>query len=96
MSIEQINQLDSNGLRQGLWREYYPNEQLKLEGHYQNDIKEGLWRYWYNNEHVGFMCYYIHGRTWGLCRHWMTNGDLWVDSYVEDGISQGERIYYGY
>lgn len=36
---------DDNGLRQGLWKEYYPTGELRSEGHYQNSKLVGKWKF---------------------------------------------------
>jgi len=38
-----------NGLKHGLYFEYYPSGELKVKGKYKNDLKEGLWKYYMEN-----------------------------------------------
>ena len=40
-SREKINQIDKDGKKQGLWKEYYPNGRLKTEKRYKNDELNG-------------------------------------------------------
>jgi antitoxin component YwqK of YwqJK toxin-antitoxin module len=40
-SREKINQIDEEGRKQGLWKEYYPNGRLKTEKRYKNDELNG-------------------------------------------------------
>lgn len=41
---EEINRIDEMGLKQGLWREYYPNGRVKWEGTYVDDIRQGIFK----------------------------------------------------
>ena len=41
-----INRSDRLGRKQGTWMEFYPNEQVKVEGTYRNDLKNGYWKYY--------------------------------------------------
>ncbi len=61
MKTEQINHTDSNGLRQGLWRDWYDNDQLKSERNYVDDMKHGIWRWWYESGQPWFEVNYVNG-----------------------------------
>lgn len=41
---EYINQKDSQGRKQGVWREYFDNDNIKSESHYKNDLLNGYSR----------------------------------------------------
>ncbi len=41
---EKINRIDKNGLRQGLYREYFGNDKVKTEGFYKDDKKDGIFK----------------------------------------------------
>lgn len=41
---EDINQLDAMGLRQGPWKEFYPNGKVKWEGVFLDDQRQGLFK----------------------------------------------------
>ena len=43
---ERINRIDQNGLKQGLWKYFWDNGNLQLEGFYQNDKKSGFFKYY--------------------------------------------------
>ncbi len=44
VSRERINRLDTQGRRQGLWKFFYDNGRVKLEGKYSNDLKDGFFK----------------------------------------------------
>ena len=37
LMAQDYNQTDSKGRRQGQWRDFYPNGQLRYEGEFKND-----------------------------------------------------------
>lgn len=43
---ESFNRLDEDGKKQGLWKEFFPNDDVKTEGTYRNDIKHGYFKYY--------------------------------------------------
>ncbi len=59
IKTEEINQRDSNGLKQGLWRHWYANGQLWLELNYVNGMFHDLCRYWNSNGKLTWDYYYV-------------------------------------
>ncbi|MCU0431892.1 MAG: toxin-antitoxin system YwqK family antitoxin [Bacteroidia bacterium] len=43
-STERLNRRDANGLKQGVWKEFYPNGKTHIEGRYLNDKKNGYFK----------------------------------------------------
>ena len=43
---QDFNQTDSKGRRQGQWRDFYPNGQLRYEGEFKNNKCKGTFRYY--------------------------------------------------
>lgn len=43
---EYVNRINQNGMKQGLWKFFWDNDNLKLEGYYQNDKKNGYFKYY--------------------------------------------------
>ncbi len=52
LSFSQINQTDSNGLRQGLWKKQQPNGRLIYEGNFKNGIPVGEWKRYHKGGQV--------------------------------------------
>ncbi|MCL2413487.1 MAG: toxin-antitoxin system YwqK family antitoxin, partial [Bacteroidales bacterium] len=46
VSRQRINRRDRNGLRQGLWKTFYPNLIVETEGTFLNDQKNGFWKFY--------------------------------------------------
>jgi len=97
-----------DGLKEGPWKEFYPNGKLKAEGNYAEGVKTGKWTYYYKNGQVeqtgsydkkgrpkgDWVWYYPSGAL--LREESYMNGlldGMWSE-YAEDGtvIAQGEYI----
>jgi antitoxin component YwqK of YwqJK toxin-antitoxin module len=50
-----------HGKKEGLWTYYYPNGQMKEEGHYHQDIKNGMWIEWYPDGEIMWKGEWIQG-----------------------------------
>ena len=46
-SFSQINQSDTNGLRQGFWKKEYPNGGLIYKGNFKDGKPVGEWKRFY-------------------------------------------------
>ncbi|MCD4698488.1 MAG: hypothetical protein K8S16_19855, partial [Bacteroidales bacterium] len=42
--IENINRIDKTGMKQGKWKYFYDNWQVRLDGEYKNDLKHGYFK----------------------------------------------------
>ncbi len=60
---EFINQSDNRGLKQGIWREYYDNDNIKTESHYKNNILNGYYREYDEKERVLVAKFYNNGQV---------------------------------
>jgi hypothetical protein len=49
-SVQVIRGSYVNGKKEGLWTYWYPNGNMKAEGHYRDDLKDGMWVEWYSDE----------------------------------------------
>ncbi len=43
-NTERLNRRDANGLKQGVWKDFYPNGKVQIEGRYLNDKKNGYFK----------------------------------------------------
>lgn len=46
---QRINRRDDVGQKQGMWLDFHPNRNIKVEGPYVNDLKNGYWKYYQPN-----------------------------------------------
>lgn len=60
-STEKINQIDTAGLKQGLWKTYFPNMRLNVEKRYKNDKLNGYYKTYSKNGELISAVLYIDG-----------------------------------
>ncbi|MCX6325580.1 MAG: hypothetical protein NT144_02850 [Bacteroidia bacterium] len=91
VSRERINRLDNKGLKQGEWREFYPNGEIKSEKTFKDDLLHGYYKEYDSRGNLVLTMLY-------------DNGSI-VKSRVEDGPDieetnrydqDGKLIYRGY
>lgn len=41
---ENINRTDSDGSKEGVWKEFYTDRKVKMEGSYRNNLQDGYWK----------------------------------------------------
>ena len=58
---ERINRTDSKGLKQGTWKEFYSNGNLKKEENYKDNLLHGYYREYNNNGQIIFTLLYENG-----------------------------------
>lgn len=78
-----------NGLKDGLWREYYNNGQLKSEGSYSNGYKEGLHKEWFENGILSLEGYYENNLANGEMKWYHEKGHLAATEQMKNNIRTG-------
>lgn len=58
---EKINREDKDGLKQGIWREYYANGKVKSEINYENDILNGPYKEFDEDGNIKVLLQYANG-----------------------------------
>jgi uncharacterized protein len=61
VSREKINRIDSKGLKQGDWKEFYPNGKIKTEKTYVDDQLHGYYKEYDSKEMLTVTMLYDHG-----------------------------------
>jgi len=91
--MEQINQTDSQGRKQGYWEEMDINKHL-WKGHYKNNKKEGIWRAYSDNKVLLSEVQYINNKKEGLAVEYNHNGKLSRKGHYLRGKEHG--LWKGY
>ncbi len=86
-SIGEINQADSSGLKQGLWK-IYEGDVLIAEGTYLGGEPDGLWTYWYENGQKKEEGNYARGMKNGIWVEWYQDGAVMWKGEWENGERQ--------
>ncbi len=88
-SAEKINQY-KNGQKEGWWKTFYKNGQLKSEGRYTLGLKEGLHKEWQDNGILLLEGFYEKGKSNGLMKWFHERGHLAGEGNMKDGIRYGK------
>lgn len=87
---------DPSGKKQGPWKTYYSNGQLKSEGNYLNNLKEGVWKYYHQNGVLEQTGRYTRGLQEGEWRWYYDNQSLRLSEYYYRGERDGESVEYDF
>lgn len=86
---------DMNGLRQGLWKEYYPTGELRSQGRYKNSKPVGEWNFYFEDKMVEITGEYnSKGEKVGEWLWFYPNGDTMSVAHYEDGDFDGDYAEY--
>lgn len=94
-SGDTINYTNAKGIKQGFWRYYWPNGDVKYEVYYENNEKEGIeLRYYDESDCIEFSNTYKRGMLDGPSVTYYTNCIVKCEEMYRDGKKQGyERCY---
>jgi len=87
--------IDEEGIKDGPWKEYYPNGVLKSIGTYDKGNRIGGWKFYYPNEQleqIGF--YNKDGKADGSWTWYYSTGDLLRQESYFNGMIDGFSIEY--
>ncbi len=77
------------GRRQGNWKEYYDDGNLKAQGNYVDDLKDGFWKYYYKNGSLEEKGKYILGDPDSTWLWYYSDGKLLRDENFYNGLPDG-------
>jgi len=84
-----INQYTHDGLRTGVWEDYWPSGQLASKGPYKDDKAEGIWEFYFDNGEIRAKGSFKDGKMNGMYERYYNNGQLQSKGSYEDDIKQG-------
>ncbi len=85
---------DEEGVKQGLWKEYYDSGELRSEGKYEDGVRVGEWKFYYKNTKLEQKGKYIKGKPEGDWRWFHENGNPWREEVFSKGKEDGPAIEY--
>jgi len=90
-----INIIDTDSLKQGVWREFWPNGDLKSETSFKNNLRDGLEIIWYDSpDCVEQESYYKEGKQDGILIHYSKKCRKdFVENYKK-GVKEGVEVEY--
>lgn len=90
-----VNNVDVNNLKQGVWREFWPNGDLKSETMYKDNKKNGLEIVWYDSpDCVEQEAFYKDGKLDGILIHYSKKCRKDFYEHYKNGIKHGLEVEY--
>lgn len=84
-----------NGREHGIWRQYYPNGQVREQRYFQSGKKEGHYQAWWSDGNLRLDYHFSKGEYEGNCREWNTEGVLIRDMNYHQGYEEGsQKLWY--
>jgi antitoxin component YwqK of YwqJK toxin-antitoxin module len=84
------NHVEANGI----YREYYPNGKLFVEGEYNRGRQHGAWTYYFDNGQVNRKSIFANGQPNGAWDVFRSDGTLTAKRSFKNGVRDGEWITY--
>ena len=79
-----------DGKRDGPYKEWGWNGNLRIEGNYNKGSLQGYFRSWWENGNLSSEGNYHNGQRWdGIHRSWYENGQLSSERHYKDGLGHG-------
>lgn len=91
---QEFNQTDSKGRRQGVWKDFYPNGQLRYEGQFKNDKCKGVFKYYDERGNMKATNEFDKSGDRALNKTYASNGRLIATGYYEYQKKEGEWKYF--
>jgi len=89
----QVNQTDTNGLRQGLWKKYYPNGKLIYEGTFIDNKPVEKWKRYHDNGIIRAEINYSATSDSACARLFDKSGNLIAEGVYIDEKKEGKWRY---
>ena len=91
---QDFNKTDRKGRRQGNWRDYYANGQLRYEGKFKNDKCKGTFRYYDEQGKLKATNEFDKSGEKALNKTYAPNGRVVATGYYQNQKKEGEWKYY--
>ena len=91
---QDFNKTDSKGRRQGTWRGFYPNGQLRYEGQFKNDKCKGTFKYYDEQGNLKATNEFDKSGEKALNKTYAPNGRMIATGYYQNQKKEGEWKYF--
>jgi pimeloyl-ACP methyl ester carboxylesterase len=83
--------------KEGSYKEWYQNGQIKYIGTFKNGLRNGLCKSWYSDGQKEEEENWLNGQLHGNVKYWTRQGDLQFDLSFDHGINRNPKnVYYHY
>ena len=91
---QDFNKTDSKGRRQGTWRGFYPNGQLRYEGQFKNDKCKGTFKYYDEQGNLKATNEFDKSGEKALNKTYAPNGRMIATGYYQNQKKEGQWKYF--
>lgn len=101
--IENINRIDHLGLKQGVWKEFYPDGALRLEGEYKDGLEHGYFKKYTEEGNLVSTSKFVDGvlqedvaelAKLDIKTEYYPDGKVKIVASYKDGVPEGVRREY--
>jgi len=85
---------DENGLKSGVFKEYYENKNPKIECNYIKDTLNGIYKEFFSNGNPSIITSFSKGKQNGSLLEYFENGKLLQKSEYKLGVKNGLILFY--
>jgi len=78
-----------DGTKEGYWRKYYDNGQLRSKGNFLKGTEDGPWEGYHRNGELWYKGYYKQGKADGFWEQYFDNGGKMNAGYYSNGKLHG-------
>ncbi|NQU54229.1 MAG: hypothetical protein HQ522_17005 [Bacteroidetes bacterium] len=93
-AFSQINQTDSNGLRQGLWKKQQPNGKLMYEGNFRDGKPVGEWKRFHEGGQVKAIINYKVDSDSAFSQLFDEAGKMVAEGNYVNQVKEGNWVYF--
>lgn len=87
--------INSSGVKEGPWKEYYTDGKLRAEGEYRDGARYGKWKFYHQNGKMEQTGKYVSGgKPHGLWVWYFPNGEVLREENFRKGKEDGDIVEY--
>ena len=94
VNAQDINQLNTNGKKQGVWKKNYDNGNLRYSGQFNNDIPIGIFYYYYKSGELQLEKEFFHQGKAAATYIFYKNGNLKASGLYVNELKDSTWNYY--
>jgi antitoxin component YwqK of YwqJK toxin-antitoxin module len=87
--IQSVGIIDKEGNRQGEWKDFYFDSQVKAAGNYKNNLREGKWIFYFEDGKTQQVGNYKNGRENGIWTRYYPFGEIFIEENFFNGKEDG-------
>jgi antitoxin component YwqK of YwqJK toxin-antitoxin module len=84
----------TNGIKNGLEKHFYENQQLSEEIEWKNDLKDGVWNQFFDDGKPKLRATYNQNKVQGVYVVYYPNGDIYILGGYLDNKRHGKWVFY--